>query len=528
MCLINVLFKPYRCKSSQLSIFVILGILITILSGCTQKSPPLERTFRLAWENAPKIADPRYAIDADSQYLGDFIHCSLISFDPQGGSKNRLASEIKWIDSKTLEITLRTSMRFSNQRPVTAEDVKANYEFLRGDPADPTPIKSTFSPLTKIEVLSPEKLRFYFSEPNGDFVSNLSIGILPKEQAEGPKIIDPKKVMGCGDFEVDQWTVSHIQLKRKWDAPQKDVQFIRIELVKDENTRLLKLRNSELDLVQNSLNRDQLKKLQEYKNLKLLKSPGLNTAYLAFQFEDPILKNRKVRQAISYAIDRKKIMDHIFHGWAIPAATILLPASPFYNQKLKWVDYHPEKAKRLLDEAGFPMKGPHQKEPRFALKLKTTTNPTRLIVAHALAEELNQVGIDLQIESMDWGKFKEDVDKGNAQMWNLNWVGFKGPDIYRYAFSSRSIPPHGANRGRFSDPRLDQLLESAKIEVNFERRKKLYDQVQELVDSELPYIFLWHEEQFAVLNSRVNNYEIYMDGRLSSIADVSFSPNQTK
>ena len=72
---------------------------------------------------------------------------------------------------------------------------------------------------------------------------------------------------------------------------------------------------------------------------------------------------KKVRQAIAYSIDRKKIMDHIFRGWASPATTILIPNDPYFNQKLKLVEYDPEKAKHLLDEAGFPMKGVHQSEP---------------------------------------------------------------------------------------------------------------------------------------------------------------------
>ena len=82
-----------------------------------------------------------------------------------------------------------------------------------------------------------------------------------------------------------------------------------------------------------------------------------------------------------------------------------------------------------------------------------------------MADELSKVGIDLQVGVMDWGKFKDDVDKGAAQMWTLNWIGFKGPDIYRYVFATSSIPPNGADRGKFSHLKLDQLLAKAREEM---------------------------------------------------------------
>ncbi len=490
------------------------------------KSPPIEKTFRLAWGDSPRTVDPRYAIDADSEYLADLVHCSLMKFDPNGIPKNQLASEMKWVDPKTLEVTLNSTFQFSDGKPVTAEDVQASYEFFKKDLKDPTPLKSNFSSLSRIEVLSPYKLRFHLSEPYIEFTYNLSIGILPKSLAIGTKLTDFRKIISCGDFSIDEWTSNFIQLQRRVENPLKDVQTIRIEIVQDENTRLFKLRNSELDLVQNALNRDQLAKIHEYKNLRLLRRPGLKTEYLAFQFQDPILKQKKVRQAIAYAIDRKKIMDHVFHGWAYPADTILLPSDPYFNKKLKPIEYQVEKAKNLLDEAGFPMKGVKKDEPRFTLKLKTTTNPTRLIFAYALADELNKVGIDLQVESLDWGKFKSDVDQGVAQMWSLNWIGFKGPDIYRYVFATSSIPPNGANRGHFSHFKLDQLLEEGKGTINFSQRKKIYDQVQEIIQEELPYVFLWHEEQFVVIHERVKHYEIYSDGRLLSIPDVVFNSDK--
>ncbi len=506
--------------------FPLLGLFsCSFLIGCTSKQPPLEKTFRIAWENIPRTPDPRYSVDADSQYLGDFIHCSLFSYGPLGEIKYQLASAVHWTDPKTVEITIQSGFRFSNGKGVTASDVQANFEYLRGDPADPTPMKSNFKDVAQIEVLAPNKVRFRLSKTNGEFLNFLSVGILPREQASGPRIGDPKQVIGCGHFGIDEWTVDHIQLKRKVENSKSDVDYIRIEIVKDETTRLLKLRNSELDLVQNSTNRDQLTKITEYPHLRLMKRPGLNTTYLAFQYADPTLKVKKVRRAIAHAIDRQKIIDHLLQSWAIPAATILTPTDLYYNKTLKQVEFNPAISKKLLDEAGFPMRGQNKKEPRFSLKLKTTA--PRILLAHAIADDLSKVGIALEVESSDWGKFKGDVDQGSAQLWTLNWIGFRGPDIYRFAFSTDSTPPNGANRGRVSNSKLDTLLDQGHQEVDFQKRKAIYDQIQEFVQEEVPYVFLWHEEQYAILNKRVKNYEPYVDGRLISIENVKFSSEES-
>ncbi len=510
-----------RISFGSLISFRAIGLVFLIyFTACTAKYPPLEKTFRFAWENMPRTIDPRYSVDADSQYLGDFVHCSLVSFDPHGEIQNQVASEMQWTNPTTLEVTLRNGIQFSNGKEVSASDVKSIFEFLKGDPADPTPKKSNFSDLAQIEVLGSKKIRFRLSKPNGEFLYSLSIGLLPQEQAAGPRIGDPKEIIGCGEFKIDEWAVDHIQLKRRIKNPKSDVEYVRIEIVKDENTRFLKLRNSELDLVQNSINRDQLTRIHQFPHLKLMRRPGLNTSYLAFQYSDSILRNKKVRWAIAHAIDRQKMIDHLFHRWATPAVTILLPTDPYLNTKLDQIEFNPKLSQRLLDEAGFPMRGKNQTDPRFSLKLRTT--PPRMPVAHAIADDLSKVGILLEIEVSDWGKFKSDIDKGNAQLWILNWIGFRGPDIYRFAFSTESIPPKGANRGRVSNSKLDALLIRGSQEIAFSKRKIIYDKVQEIVQDEMPYIFLWHDQQYAILNSRVKNYELYVDGSLRAIENVIF------
>ena len=107
-------------------------------------------------------------------------------------------------------------------------------------------------------------------------------------------------------------------------------------------------------------------------------------------------------------------------------------------------------------------------------------------------------------------------------MWSLTWVGFKDPDIYRHAFASASFPPNGGNRGWYSNPELDSLLEQGKATNEDKKRIKIYQEAQYIIDKALPYIFLWHEDNFAVINRHLKGFSLFADGRYSSLTQAYF------
>ena len=102
-------------------------------------------------------------------------------------------------------------------------------------------------------------------------------------------------------------------------------------------------------------------------------------------------------------------------------------------------------------------------------------------------------------------------------MWSLAWIGFKDPDIYRFAFASESFPPNGGNRGWYANAELDKLLAEARRENDMAKRVVLYDKAQKIVAQELPYVFLWHEEVLAVVNRNVHDFELYADGQYGAL-----------
>ncbi len=156
-------------------------------------------------------------------------------------------------------------------------------------------------------------------------------------------------------------------------------------------------------------------------------------------------------------------------------------------------------------------------EKRLQLSYKTSSDPTRIRLATIYQSQLRKIGIDLNIQSYDWGTFYNDIKQGRFQLYSLAWVGIKSPDIFKYVFDSSAIPPNGANRGRYRDPVADQLIRQAEKEQNLQKAAALYRQLQAHLEQTLACLPLWYEDQYAVMRKAVSGYQLYADGRYDGL-----------
>ncbi len=154
------------------------------------------------------------------------------------------------------------------------------------------------------------------------------------------------------------------------------------------------------------------------------------------------------------------------------------------------------------------------------LSYKTSSDPFRVRLATVVQAQLGQVGVRVRVQSYDWGTFFGDVKAGRFQLYGLTWVGIRTPDIFRYAFHSASVPPDGANRGRYRDPEADRLIEAARAEPDLARQAALYRALQALLHQDLPYIPLWYEDQVFAARHRLVGYRLAPDGNYDGLADV--------
>jgi peptide/nickel transport system substrate-binding protein len=284
---------------------------------------------------------------------------------------------------------------------------------------------------------------------------------------------------------------------------------VRFAVVPDETTEALELRKGSGDIAINSLTPDTVVTLARNPNLAVDTGGGTRLAYLGFNLRDPILQDVRVRQAIAYALDRKPMIEYLWRGEAQPARSVLPVQSWAYNGEVPPYLHDPEKAKQLLDAAGYPAAN----GVRFHITMKTSTDAnTRLMVA-VMQQQLRDVGIALDIRSFEFATFFSDVQHGAFQMYGLRWIGGnEDPDIFEYAFHSSKFPPNGANRDYYFNPKVDALIDKARREIDPAVRKPLYAEVQKILADDVPYINLWYLDNVLVHTKRVQGIKLNAAG----------------
>ena len=254
---------------------------------------------------------------------------------------------------------------------------------------------------------------------------------------------------------------------------------------------------------------------------------GANVVYLGFNLQNPPLDNARVRQAIAYAIDRDTIIHDLLLGQAKIAHSILPEESWAYSPGQKY-SYDPEKAKQLLDQAGFRDPDGDGPQMRFqnpiVFKISSASAATRQFV-DVIRDQLQKVGIPVQIETVEFNTLLAQLRLGEFQMSTSRWVGGNQDPIFlENLFSSKEIPTAdraGFNRDRYKNPELDRILDEAINTADRDKSLVLYRQAQEIISRDLPMFPLWYSANMVVASKTVGN--IKLDGS----GDWSFVRNLT-
>jgi peptide/nickel transport system substrate-binding protein len=230
---------------------------------------------------------------------------------------------------------------------------------------------------------------------------------------------------------------------------------------------------------------------------------------VALNLHDPILKDVRVRRALAYAIDRRPMIQYLWRDMAQPAASILPVQSWAYDADVPQYNYDPERARQLLEQAGYPAVN----GVRFHLTMKSSTQESTRLMAAVLQQQLRAVGIALDIRTFEFATFFSDVSRGAFQIYSLRWIGGnEDPDIFEHVFYSDNTPPRGTNRSFYSNPQVDRLIDGGRQELNEQKRKRDYAEIQSIVAGDLPYINLWYLDNVLVHSKRVKNLELNPSG----------------
>jgi peptide/nickel transport system substrate-binding protein len=454
-------------------------------------------------ESSPANLDPRIGTDAQAEHIDSLMFDALVRRDEHFGLQPFLATTWETPDPLTWIFHLRTDARFHDGRPLTSRDVKFTVDSILNGTVISVKAGS-FTSTDHIEAPDPATVVFHLKKADPALPFNLcdgAIGIVPygsgRDFARHP--------IGSGPFTfVSQQLDRDVVIARapSYWAPLPNIPRIRFAVVPDATTRALELEKASADIESNALPADEVNALSRDLRLAIEDGPGTVLNYIVFNMRDSILRDVRVRTAIALAINRPLLIQALYRGEARLAESMLPP------QHWAWTEtpphnYDPAAANALLDQAGYRRDA---RGSRFHLGMKTSNDETVRLIAVAIQEQLAQVGIALDLRSYEFATFYADLTRGAFQLAPSRWIGGnENPDIFRYAYSTAAFPPHGGNRGFYSNSDMDRLIADATAAPTREQQIADYVRIQQLAARDLPSINLWYLDSVIVHNRRLQN-----------------------
>jgi peptide/nickel transport system substrate-binding protein len=508
--------------------YCFVAMLCLGITGCRgQVAEPGSVTMII--ESSPNNLDLRVGTDAQSERVGGQIFDALVKKDEHYELQPWLATSWEQPDALTWVFHLRDGVRFHDDRPLEAEDVAYTIRSLI-DGSLLTAKGGSFAAVDRVEVRDRLTVVVRMKRPDAGLLFNMSdglFGVVPRGSGKDFGL----HPVGSGPFKfVSAVQDKEVVVERNHDywadkeqpglLAAHGIERIRFTVVPDTITSALELKKGSADLASNVVTLDMVHTLKAEPNLKVESGAGSPVVYVTFNVTDPLLKDKRVRQAVACAMDRQAIVDAIWRGQARLANTLLPTGhwSAAENEELAQYPHDVARAQRLLEEAGFPA---DQDGVRMRLTMKTSTDETTRLMAAVLQQQLRVAGIRLEIRSAEFGTFYADVTKGAFQIYALRWIGSnEDPDIFRYAYGSDRMPPKGGNRGRYSNARVDALLAEAAASSDRAVRKKNYVEVQKILAEELPGLPLWYPNNEVVHTRRIVNVRPRASGNFDFLRET--------
>jgi peptide/nickel transport system substrate-binding protein len=481
---------------------------------------------RIGMSVAPRTLDPRIATDVASSRVQQLVFNSLVTLNKDLEIVPELAESWEMTDTTTYRFTLRKDVMFHDGNLLTARDVKATFDAILSDTLA-SPRKAAYDMLAAIEVIDDQTIEFKTVQPSAPFLINLVQGILPEKQARNHDPSTPIEPIGTGPFRIAGNFGNDRIVLNAFDnhfngRPALD--WLEFRVVPDDSIRVMELEKGTLDFVQNDIPPDSLERLNNHPDLEVLSRPGTSYYYLGFNFRltnHPTI-HRTVRRALAMAINRDDIIRHHLKGYAEKATGVLPPDHWAFNETVLQMPFDPEKAGEMLDKAGFKMVDGQ----RFEVEFKVSQNKHSIRLAEIIQAQWAKIGVKVNLRTLEWGTFYDDVVNGNFETYIMSWVGVTDPDIYYSLFHSSSTPPNGRNRGHYMNWMMNVLLDHLQTEFDHERRRILYRKIHGIMEMDQPYISLWHAHNVVVKKTDLMHFEFYPAGDLVSFSRVAWKTRE--
>lgn len=502
--------------------------LLTILA-CRPESAVEPDRIRFGLTADPPSLNPLVGNESSGYEVEHYLFESLIDLNPDTLEYRPKIAE-RWEisdDHKTYTFYLRKNVKWHDGVPLTADDVLFSYNLIMDAKTDDAFLKIYYKDITSVEKLDDYTVRFHYGKiyfKALDFCGG--IPILPKHILEHDPDINQshfnRAPVGNGPYRFASWdTGKKIVLTRNedyWDK-KPEIKTIEYKIVSDPSVAFQLLKKGDLDqfglrIVQWVKQTDSEKFNAHFQKLKYT---GHAYSYIGWNENKKFFADVRVRRAMTMLIDIEKLRTKLFYALVDPLYSPFHPKSPQYNPGIKPLPYDVAGAKKILTEAGWADSDGDGWLDKDGVKFKFTilfpsvsTSSDR--IATIIKEDFKKVGIDMDIARLEWTAYLDKMDAREFDATISAWtMPFEG-DPYQLWHSSQAKENKSSDYIGFADPRLDPLMEAARVEFDTKKRNELYWKFQEILYDDQPYTFLYVMPSMEAVSRRFTNVVVHKAG----------------
>ena len=496
-------------KLIYLSILVLL-----VLFACSQKENQKERIEKeekkiltMAQKAEIKTLDPQKATDSVSRSIIKLINQTLVYIDNEGNIVPELAQEITKVSPKETLIKIKNDIKFSNGETLTIDDVLFSLERAKASPK----MSQDLYMIESFEKVDDRTLKINTLYDAGNLLHKLASGgvaIINKKAFEK----DENNIVGTGMFKLKEWVAGEkLVLERNefFKDSKSNIDTLVVKFVPEANSRMIMLETGEIDLARDLLPLD-FKKLSEDTKFTTVEVETPSNMFLGFDLRNELLADKRVRQAIAYAINNEDLVKTVFNGSASVATSPVPKITTGHNENSNNYPQNIEKAKQLLAEAGYPN--------GFNIELFVSEDNQRIDMAVIIQDNLKKIGINAEIKTFQWAAYVSTIENPNIikPLFIMSWnISNDDPDEVLYPlYHSSQIDAH-TNVVFYKNEKFDNLISEARETTDKEKRMKLYEEAQDIIQEDLPhYTLVYPKQNFAYKASIKNikyNKRAYLD-----------------
>ena len=452
-----------------------------------------------------RILIPFLADDTTSSSICSLVYNGLTKIDKDLNIAGDLAERWEVTDGGlTITFYLRKDARWHDGMPFTARDVRFTFETIL-DPGVGCPYISSYTDITEIEVIDPHTIRFCYKRPYAPALVKLGMGIIPEHLFRDIKDIRKshyaRAPVGTGPYRFSEWKSGRyiiLDANPGYFEHSPGIKRYVYKVVPDQAVQFLELVTGQADSMDlnpyqffyRSNTRQFIDRIRKYRYL------SHSYVYIGYNLKDPLFKDRKVRQALSYAINKKEIIDAVLLGLGEDCTGPFLKGTPYYDEQVPGYDHDPAKAAKLLREAGWSRSdaGGILKKGGEEFRVRIATNQgsqVREDVATIVQSQWARLGVKTEIQVVAWSAFlNQFVNRKQFQAVILGWTIPVDPDLYS-VWHTDSMGEGGLNFISYSDRRVDELIKLGRREFDPARRAEIYREIHRRISEDAPYTFLF-------------------------------------